>query len=328
MLQAVGEGTRYGDLPEEIVAIILHSRRDSTRSQYKTYLNRWNQFCSARNYNPVETSVAIILNYLHDLYTQGLGYSTLNTARSTLSAFVMLKNSDASIGSHPLVTRYLKGVFNLNPPVPRYKQIWDTRAVFNVLRTWGPSRDLDLKKLTLRLCILLALLGATRTQFLKALRVDKIEMSKDRIVLRVDELMKTDGPGKVGHELKLSAYPVDRRLCVVRTLKQYLVLTQPFRGEHKQLFLSLKMPHGPVSKDTIARWIRDTLVLAGIDVNIFKAHSVRTASVSAASASFVPVNDIMQRAGWTQEKTFRKFYKKPILPTAQNTFERAILNAR
>ena len=81
-----------------------------------------------------------ILNFIHDLHKQGLSYSTLNTARSALSAFITLETSDVNVvGAHPLITRYMKGIFNLKPPIPRYKQVWDTRAVTQFAETVGPS---------------------------------------------------------------------------------------------------------------------------------------------------------------------------------------------
>ena len=49
------------------------------------------------------------------------------------------------------------------------------------------------------------------------------------------------------------------------------------------------------------------MATAGINVDHFKAHSVRAASVSAAHKCNVPVQSILDKAGWTSEKTFQKF---------------------
>ena len=51
---------------------------------------------------------------------------------------------------------------------------------------------------------------------------------------------------------------------------------------------------------------------AGIQTDVFKAHSVRAASSSAAMAKGVSIGDIMQTAGWSRSSTFEKFYYKPI----------------
>ena len=52
---------------------------------------------------------------------------------------------------------------------------------------------------------------------------------------------------------------------------------------------------------------------AGIDTKVFGPHSSRSASASKAQASGLQLNDIMKAAGWTNEKTFARFYNKPIV---------------
>ena len=47
---------------------------------------------------------------------------------------------------------------------------------------------------------------------------------------------------------------------------------------------------------------------ANIDIEKFKAHSVRSASTNAAISM-----NIMKTAGWSRESTFSKYYKKPLL---------------
>ena len=52
------------------------------------------------------------------------------------------------------------------------------------------------------------------------------------------------------------------------------------------------------------------LSLAGIDTSSFKAHSVRSASVSAAASAGVSTNQIMEAADWSSESVFQRFYYK------------------
>ena len=54
-------------------------------------------------------------------------------------------------------------------------------------------------------------------------------------------------------------------------------------------------PHKPAHKDTIARWIKELMKLAGIDTDTFKPHSCRSASASAAKRSGIPIDQILQR---------------------------------
>ena len=55
-----------------------------------------------------------------------------------------------------------------------------------------------------------------------------------------------------------------------------------------------------------------TLGLAGIDGNVFKPHSTRAAVTSAAKRKGDIVSDILNVAGWSNEKTFARFYNTPL----------------
>ena len=49
---------------------------------------------------------------------QGCGYSVINTARSALSTIINVDN--LSIGKHSLVKKFVRGVYNIKPSLPRY----------------------------------------------------------------------------------------------------------------------------------------------------------------------------------------------------------------
>lgn len=61
---------------------------------------------------------------------------------------------------------------------------------------------------------------------------------------------------------------------------------------------------------------------AGVNMEIFKAHSVRSASASAAAAAGVTTSDILKAADWSSETVFQKFYHKP---KRNNQFGMAVL---
>ena len=120
---------------------------------------------------------------------------------------------------------------------------------------------------------------------------------------------------RVGTHLKpveFLAYPEDEKLCVIKHLREYIKKTQVLRGDCSQLLLSHVKPHGPASKDTISRWCKNVLKFAGIDVSKFTAHSTRSASTSFLAERNVNIKDIMTSAGWSNEMTFQRYYRKPV----------------
>ena len=88
-----------------------HLGAQEHREQYQTYINKWLNYCCERALDLLHPSVADVIQFLTTLFETNLSYSSLNTARSALSTFITVDG--IPIGSHPLVVRFLKGVFNL-----------------------------------------------------------------------------------------------------------------------------------------------------------------------------------------------------------------------
>jgi hypothetical protein len=100
-------------LSQEASAIIFLSWRTSTQRQYRSYLTKWCTFCCQRQINIFTPTEVVLIEFLTMLYKSGVGYSSINTARSALSSYLTLGKS-VSVGQLPLVKRFLKGVYNKN----------------------------------------------------------------------------------------------------------------------------------------------------------------------------------------------------------------------
>ena len=122
-------------------------------------------FCSEWKTDPYDPPVTVVLEFLVSLHEKGLTYTTINTARSAISA-VTIPKSNMTVGSHPLVSRFMKGVYKDSPPTPRYRSTWDVKPVLTYLSSLHPPEKLDLKLLTLKLVMLIALVSAQRGQCL------------------------------------------------------------------------------------------------------------------------------------------------------------------
>ena len=251
------------------------------------------------------------MDFLVDLYDTGLGYSSINTARSALSSFGILMTGQ-SFGSHPLVIRLMKAVYNMRPNMPRYKDIWDVDIVLFYLRKLSPVKYLSLKELTLKLVMLLALITSARAQTLHLLDLECMKKLKDKFVFTMPKIIKQSRPGFENPDIIAKAYPVDRRICVYTVIKEYLQRTKFVRKDN-YLLVSYIKPHVQVSASTISRWIKTVMQKSGIDIKKYKAHSVRAAATSKASNNNIPIQEIMKLAGWTQKSTFAKFYHKKVV---------------
>ena len=73
------------------------------------------------------------MEFLADQFDLGIQYRSLNTLRSAISTSHSKVDSH-NVGSHPLVSRLMKGMFNARPPAPRYSGSWDVSVVVEFLR--------------------------------------------------------------------------------------------------------------------------------------------------------------------------------------------------
>ena len=312
-------------ISEKTATIMLCSWRSGTKKQYQVFIKKWIQYCREREIGEIQTSLNNILDFLTHLYESKLSYSSINTARSALSALGLMVDN-ILVGQHPLVVRFMKGLYNLRPPKTRNVCVWDVSVVLLYLKKLSPVNMLSLKELTCKLVMLIALTNATRSQTICALNIDSMEKCRDEFVFHINKLLKQSRPGYKNPDVNLRAYPPDRRICVYTVLKEYLKRTVNFRNDSdsKQLIISYIKPHKPVTTSTVSRWIRDVLHRSGIDINEFTAHSVRSAATSKAKINNISISDIMLKAGWTNVKTFSSFYNKKIVK--QNNFDVGVLN--
>ena len=104
-------------------------------------------FCSSRGFDPYKATPAQALDFMTDLFEQGLGYS-----------------AGVPFGELPTVKQFLKGVFQEKPTLPRYTVTWDPAILLSYLKTLTPVKELSLKMLTYKTVALLGLLSAQRCQ--------------------------------------------------------------------------------------------------------------------------------------------------------------------
>ena len=303
---------RKYELSSKATAIIMHAWKSGTHKQYAVYTRKWTQFCAERKTDCINPNVGVVLEFLTQLFEQGLSYSAINCPRSALSQFIIWKKHQ-SIGSHPWIIRFMKGVYNLRPPVPRYIDTWDVEALLRVLRSLSPVSKLSLRNLTLKTVTLVALVLAARSQTITLLNLKNMtrRTSKYCFVIGAAEL-KQSRPGYTPPLIELKAYAVDKALCVYRALDEYLSRTEAIRGSENSLFISYVKPHGKVTSTTIARWVKTMMARAGIDITVYKAHSIRAASTSKAWKAGEPLQEILATEGWSSKNTFARYYNKNI----------------
>ena len=97
---------------------------------------------------------------------------------------------ESYVSKHSLVSSFLKGVFNLRPPLPKYTFFWDVKIVLDHLSSWNSPKMLDLKQLSVKSVTLLAINYHGRSSDLTSLDLSQHWSSDSKIVFWSGKLLK------------------------------------------------------------------------------------------------------------------------------------------
>lgn len=297
------------------------------------YNNRWKLFsswCKGRSEDPVHCSLPTILEFLQSLLGKGRTPSTLKVYVAAISCHhAMIGN--ATVGSHNLVSLFLKGAQRLNPPSALRTPAWELDLVLDTLcgPPFEPLARAELKWLSYKTAFLLAITSAKRVSELHALSVSNTCMrwnpdgSGVTLWPNVAFLPKVLSTSHLNQPIRLAQFnppPGERtdrleRLCPVRALRAYVGATTSIRRS-EQLFIC----HGDrnrgqaLSKQRLSHWIVDVISHAYEASNRpmppgIRCHSTRSVSTSRAALRGVPLEDICAAASWAAPGTFARYYR-------------------
>ena len=208
---------------------------------------------------------------------------------------------------------------------------WDLNLVLHSLKKapYEPVALAPLKQLTYKTVFLLALASAKRVSELHGLScVVKHSHHWDTVTLTFapDFIAKTQIPGCTQtnsapivipalHTL-LSPGDDELALCPVRTLREYLKRTAPFREHCPRLFVSVhtRLPR-PIAKNTLSFWLRQVINSAYRATSPEAArslkvtpHEIRAMATSLAFSRNVSLSQVMSAASWRCHTTFVSHY--------------------
>ncbi|XP_018325811.1 uncharacterized protein LOC108737453 [Agrilus planipennis] len=305
--------------PKTAIEVCLASITSSTIKQYNTGLKLWYRYCQSRNESCFTASTPNVLEFLQEQYNRGVSYGTLNCYRSAVAQLL-----GPSLAEDVRVKRFFKGVFHLKPSLPKYDNTWDPSLVLNYLRS-QINENISLEQLSYKLAMLLALVSAQRVQTLSLIELKDIKISSLGVQIFIRDLIKTSAPNRTQPIISLPFYKDEEAVCVATTLLFYINSTRAIRNSAcNKLLVTFKKPYHNASTQTISRWIRKVMVMAGIESTVYSSHSTRHASTSLADRKGISLDTIRLAAGWTEHsKTFAAFYKRPVCDSY--AFARAIL---
>ena len=158
---------------------------------------------------------------------------------------------------------------------------------------------------------LIALFSGHRLNTLENLKVTNMYVSGRECTFAFSSVFKHSRPGYHQQPLILRSFLSNPSLCPVTNITHYLKIRLE-KSADEEFFIATVPPYKQCPNDTIARWIKEILSLAGIDSGIYQDYSLRSASTSSASYKGVTLSTVLKSANWTRNSTFKEYYKKEL----------------
>ena len=181
------------------------------------YFKQWTTFCKTQTVDISNSLIKDGTEFLLSLYKRGLGYSAINTARSTLSNILSVKER-IEFGKHPIVARMLKVIFRTRPALLQYIYKYDAEIVIGFLKSLPSWKEITLKWITLKLVILLALLSSHRCQTLNLLSIGHMDINIQQVTFYIPKVIKNTTTMFHPKPIILQPFLADDRICLVRNI--------------------------------------------------------------------------------------------------------------
>jgi hypothetical protein len=266
-LEALRRSYNLQGFSQQAIELFVAGSRSNTNSAYESAWGSWFNWCVERNIDPLRSDLAVMSDYLARLHASGKSYSSINLHRSMLST-TLPSIEGIPVGQHPLVIKLLKGCYNRNPPKPRYNSTWDPSLVLRFMASLGNDEFLPLPTLSGKLVTLLALATLLRVSELASITFSSVVLSENTIKFSLSKPRKAQRSGPL-QSFTLSACP-DANTCPVSALRSYVNRTSVNRPpvQNGMLFIALVAPFRAVTGNTVGRWIKTFLKMAGVDTDI------------------------------------------------------------
>jgi site-specific recombinase XerD len=185
--------------------------------------------------------------------------------------------------------------------------MWEPEKVLSYIASLGENSSLSLSQLAGKAVTLIALATLLRVAEIAAIGLQSVKFSNEAVHFSLKTLRKTQRVGPLG------SFSIKKFSNPVETIKTFMKATVAFRSgteDEIRLWVSVRPPQGPVTANTIARWIKNVLKESGIDTNTFSAHSTRSVAASQAARVGWSTEAILRAGNWARESNFNRFYNR------------------
>jgi site-specific recombinase XerD len=273
----------------------------NSRRAYEADLRHYRLWCQIRSVEAVPAAPQTIALYLASLSEK----SKASTIQRRLSA-ISRAHRDAMVDtptSHPAVRKVMAGIRRVKGTAANAKAALMSGSLRRICAAM-PSTILGIRD---RALLLLGFVGALRRSELVSLNREDLNFEERGIVVRLNR-SKTDQDGiSRGIGIPRGRYP---ETCAVRSVETWLGAANIRSGA---LFRPINR-HGVVlqrrlTDKAVARIVKRSAQLVGIDSNTVAGHSLRSGMATSAAAAGASERSIMTQTGHRSEAMVRRYIR-------------------
>jgi hypothetical protein len=319
-------------LDEDILEVLREGLEGSTRARYRRHVTAYLKFCLKENNHPRLPSSLVRWLAAVRRQSPNLHFESFKARRSAVSTFFSLSGEDErTIGEHPLVTAFMRGLAKCNPTDLRRADVEDINlpSVDRVLKKWEKQEvrgELPYEKEAARAAFLLYLTG------LRGCDMMRIVLSKCIIPEAPTRAMDLKMSSTKESKIKRQSGSVWQKVvpstlthwCPVRAVLA-LMAERPAKAADTLLI----EPDGePYRRADITRLVRILLVEAGMPKTT-RVHTLRLVGVTTALAAAIPEALVRKtfRLSLTSD-TLDRHYLRPVAAVAQAVAESVLKHRR
>ena len=217
---------------------------------------------------------------------------------------------------------------------------WDLSLVLSHLckAPFEPLLEASLLHLSMKTAFLLTMATARRVNEVHAFAIDKEHFRFSNIdgslIIRtqVGFHAKNQLPTRAPDSIKIPKLSnfcarndsFSQLLCPIRAIKVYLKRTKILRKNRNRLFIPTREDHD-INKSTISKWVKYTIkhaykAISTSQIKLLKirAHELRALSASWAYLNFIPLDEIIKAAVWSNSSIIASHYLRDFSSQTSN----------
>lgn len=282
------------------------SRSEGTRRAYRASLKAFATWCNEQGCSSLPAAPEMVARYFTSMAVAGKKLATIHRAKAAIDVAHKL-SGHAPPCRDVRVQAVLSGIARRIGRAPEQKEPLVTEDLRRVLLHVGSG----LKGLRDRAILLLGFASAMRRSELVALTVRDVEFTVEGLLIHVRR-SKTDQQGR-GTVLGVPC-GASPETCPVRALQAWLeaagIEAGPiFRGVSRHGRLAEK----GLSPAVVARVVKEYVEAAGLDPDLFGAHSLRAGFITAAAQAGVEERDIQRQSRHRSVTVLRGYVRQASL---------------